>query len=339
MNNPEIIEKIIHSIHLAQKNKISYEVIQSNALASEYQHEFLFFIKPEITVQSESINLSGILDLVFEKLEQFKLQIKDIRMLTASYLERFDIIARHYGVINALSRKPYEFLSKEAAEKFKAVYGLSPEKALLVGSIEFLQQYPGHTPFSLDELWQNCKSEKLAGGTYCAVLPVEGKNIYLINGFHPKQLIHFTEQGRSIIAFTLAGELDWAVARNAFIGKTNPSEAVPGSLRNELFMRKLQYGLQTVSSSQNGFHLSAGPVEGLAELMRYCSDFSKGEVRTSDDFVFGQQLDRFFKKKEIELICSNQLVEHQGEKIRTFDLTEEKNSADAIQLLRESIFI
>jgi len=339
MNNPAIIEKIAHSIHLAQEGKTSSEVIYFSFESAEPQHEFLFFIKPEITLQSDQINVEAILDLVFEKFGQYDFRIKDIRILTASYLEKYDIIAQHYGVINALSRKPYEFLSNDAVNKFRSLYGKGPDQVTLLGSIEFLRRFPGFTPFSLDLFWQNSKTEKLAGGTYCSVVSVEGKDIYLINGFHPKQLMHFTEKGHSIVAFTLTGKLNWAIARNHFIGKTNPADAVSGSLRNELLNRKQEFGLQMVSSSQNGFHLSAGPVEGLVELIRYCSDYAIGAVKTPDDFVFGRQLKSHFSQEDIGLICSNQLVVHKGEKIRTFDLTEERNSSAALQMLKESVFI
>jgi len=209
---------------------------------------------------------------------------------------------------------------------------------VLLGSIEFLRQHRDYTPYSLDVLWQNSQAEKLAGGTYCAVIRMEGKDIYLINGFHPRQLIHFTENGRSIVAFTLAGNTDWSTARNHFIGKTNPADALPGSLRKELLNRREEFGLRNVSASRNGFHLSAGPVEGLAELIRYCSDYASGKIKTTDDFLFGRQLKSHFSQEEISLICGNHLVKHRGENIRTFDLTEEKNSLVALQLLKECKF-
>jgi hypothetical protein len=336
MNRQEIIKQIIHTIHLAQKGNVNYQELYSDPLSDNPQHEFLFFVKPEITLNEDSVDLQPILEMMFEKFTQFKLTVKDIRLLVASYLEEFNIIAQHYGVINALSRKPLEFLSHEAVEKFRSIYGRKPADVNILGSLEFLQHFNNYTPFSLDRLWQNSLSAKLSGGTYCAKVTVEGKEVFLINGFHPRQLIHFTEKGRSIIAFTLTGDLNWSVARNSFIGKTNPADAFPGSLRNELFRRQQQFGLQTVSASQNGFHLSAGPVEGLAELIRYCSDYSIKKIKIPDDFVFGRQLKGLFNTSEIRLICENHLVTYKGEKIRTFDLTEEKNGSEALQLLKES---
>ncbi|MBN1143656.1 MAG: hypothetical protein JXA72_04510 [Bacteroidales bacterium] len=338
MNNQEIIKMIIHHVGMAQEGIAGYNELYVHSGADEAKHEFLFFAKPEITLHIESINLKSILEMMFNKLVQYKLTVKDIRLLGASYLEKYDIISRHYGVINALSRKPMDYLSPEALEKFKEAFGLDHKDAKILGSLELLQQYNDFTPSSVDELWQNSKSVKLAGGTYCAPVEIEGEQVFLINGFHPKQLMHFTEEGRSIIAFTLTGNLDWAVARNNFIGKTNPAEAITGSLRNDLLVNREHYGLSSVSSSQNGFHLSAGPVEGLVELMRYCSDYSIKKLRNPEDFVFGRELKRLFDDSKIRMICNNQVVTHNGKRINTFDLTEEKNSETALQLLKACVF-
>lgn len=338
MNNQELIKLITHHVGMAQEGIAGYNELYVRSGSENARHEFLFFIKPEITLNIESIQLQSILEMMFDKLTHYKLSVKNITLLGASYLEKHDIIARHYGVINALSRKPLEYLSPEAVERFKDAFGSDPKDVKLLGSLELLQKYNDFTPFSVDDLWQHSKSVKLAGGTYCAQVQIEGDQVYLINGFHPRQLMHFTEEGRSIIAFTITGDLDWAVARNNFIGKTNPAEALPGSLRNELLVNRERYGLSSVSASQNGFHLSAGPVEGLVELMRYCSDYSSNKIRKPEDFVFGRELKRLFDDPKYRSICDNQIVTYNGKRINTFDLTEEKNSETALQLLQECEF-
>jgi hypothetical protein len=216
------------------------------------------------------------------------------------------------------------------------VFGRAPEEVKVLGSLQFLRNYPLYTPDNLQQLWQRSHTVKLSGGNYCALVKVGEEDVYLINGFHPKQLIHFTAEGRMILTLMLTGNLDWAVARNQFIGKTNPADAAPGSLRNELLINKEKFGLDDVSASQNGFHLSAGPVEGLVELMRYGSDFSGGDIKKPSDFSFGKRLLKVFSEEETGIICSNRIVSFRGNKISTFDLTEEKNSGEAIELLKES---
>lgn len=338
MNNRELIQVIVDHVRLAQNGKIIYKLLFSDDSANEFRHEFLFFIKPEITIPSEAVRLPAILSMLFEKFKQHGLHIKDVRLLSSSYLEQYNIIAQHYGVINALSREPRGSLSAEATEKFSSVFGKKPEDVNIRGSIEFLKLHPEYNAVSLDRLWKKSRTEKLAGGTYCALMRISGEDVYLINGFHPLQILHFTMQGRSIVTFCLTGNMDWSTARNKFIGKTNPADALTGSLRNEILHRQKDFGLADISSSLNGFHLSAGPVESLIELMRYCSDYASRKMKTIDDFLFGRQLKKLFSYEEIGSICSNHIVSFKGKATSIFDLTEEKDSFDALQILKEAIF-
>lgn len=334
MENAQIIQQILQQIRAAKEKSISSSRIYKNNDETAQQYEFLFFIKPEILQIDAMDRIKAILEMLLRKISHFGFIIRDIRLLEASYLEKYDIIAQHYGVINALSREPLKIFTSEAKIKFREVYSHAPEDVNVLGSLQFLQQYPSFTPESLQQLWQQSKTAKLSGGNYCALVKAGGEDVYLINGFHPKQLIHFTAEGRMIITFMLTGNLDWAVARNEFIGKTNPADAAPGSLRNELLVQKDNFGLQDVSPSQNGFHLSAGPVEGLVELMRYGSDFSTGDIKKPKDFTFGKQLLNFFTEEETGIICGNRIVSYRGNNISTFDLTEEKNSGEAIEILK-----
>jgi len=336
MNNTLIIQQILQEVKIAKVKRNSCSKIYENKKDRDQLHEFLFFIKPEITQLADQDHMKAILELLLGKISQFGFSVQDIRLLDASYLEKYDIIAQHYGVINALSREPLKVFTTEAKSRFLEEYGHSPEEVKLLGSLQFLRQYPNYTPDSLHELWQQSQTAKLSGGNYCALVKAGGEDVYLINGFHPRQLLHFTAEGRMIITFMLTGDLDWAVARNQFIGKTNPADAAPGSLRNELLMHRDKYGLTEVSASQNGFHLSAGPVEGLVELMRYESDYSAGDIRKPADFLFGKQLLKLFTEEETGLICSNRIVLYKGKRTSIFDLTEEKNSSEAIAILKES---
>ena len=339
MNKADIIQQSLKCIDKARGKNLGNEVYYADQNRFDHPHEFLFFIKPEITQLIDHSRLAAVLDMTLDKISDFSLHIQDIRLLAASYLEKYDIMAQHYGVINSLSRLPLQFFSAEARTKFREIFNKDPEETKILGSLEFLEQFPDCSPETLEILWRNSQTVKLAGGTYCAGITYEGENIFLINGFHPNQLIHFTAEGRCIIAFTLTGKLDWSTARNQFIGKTNPADASAGSLRNDLLAGKQSFGLAEVSASRNGFHLSAGPVEGLVELMRYCSDFAMDDRKKQGDFVFGKQLEANFTTEEINRICGNQLVEYKGNKISAFDLTEEKNGEEALRLLKEGRFL
>lgn len=330
----QMIQNIIQNI---KENRVETSVnkeIYRNVEIQEGKNEFLFFIKPEITLDDDKIQLDSILKMIFAKIESFSLNIKNIRIVNAPYLERNNIIAKHYGVINKLSRDIQSSMPEEAKVNFKKIYQQDFNSSDVYGSLEFLEQYPEFTPTGLSYLWQNAATEKLAGGTYAQKLSLDGRPVFVINGFHPRQLEHFIAKDRCIVTMTLVSDISWKEARNNFIGKTNPEDAKPGSIRNELLNNKVEYGLQSISSSWNGVHLSAGPIEGLVELMRYNSNFESGEIQSAKDYSFGQQLATRLANNKAEKILKNPIVQYNDKQISIFDLTEEMDSENCLELLK-----
>ncbi|MBN2347745.1 MAG: hypothetical protein JXJ22_02840 [Bacteroidales bacterium] len=332
MSLAQLKEQILDNVKEAQKGNIFYKKLFSGH--ANGRHEFLFFIKPELTIKSDVVRLPEILDLIFDKLEKFDMKISSVNILGSEYLKKYNIIAQHYGVINKISRDARKFLSPEARKKFKLLYSEDVENCNILGSIELLNVYPGITPQALDYIWQNSETQKLAGGTYAQKLSFDGEKLFLVNGFHPRQLEHFVEPGRSIVTFTLVSDISWKDARNNFIGKTNPKDAAPGSLRNEILKHQDLLGVENVSSSRNGVHLSAGPLESLVELIRYNSDFSNNSLLKIEEYKFGRTLKENFETRFLEKFLNNSEVSIQGEKVSTFDLTEELDSEEAIKKLK-----
>lgn len=331
----KIINQIIQNVQLAQKGELYIDEIYSKEVTGG--NEFLFFIKPEITLFSAEIKLKEILKMVFAKMEKFNLKVRNIQVLSAQYLDDYDIIARHYGVINRLSNDAAGNLSEDAKEKFKNEFSINADEAEILGSLHFIKEFPYFTPIGLDYLWQNAPFVKLAGGTYVQRLLLDGQEVFLVNGFHPRQLDHFTKADRSIITMTLCGNTNWADARQKFVGATNPAAAEDKSIRKDLLIKKDEYGLKTVNSSWNGVHLSAGPVEGLVELVRYNSDYKNDEKATIDDYAFGRRLRENFSEQQIIRIMDNCNVMHEGKTVSVFDLTEERNSDEALRLLIQTM--
>ncbi|NJM16321.1 MAG: hypothetical protein HC896_13940 [Bacteroidales bacterium] len=157
------------------------------------------FIKPELIWASDKLKHKDILALIFNKIDEFGLGIKQVKVLSAQYLAEHNIIAQHYGVINLISNSAVSEMTQEAKKKFWETYNLDIENAQVLGSLEFLKRYPMFSATSLDYLWQNSGYEKLAGGTYCAKLNIDGDYVYLVNGFHPRQLEHFTLEGEPLL--------------------------------------------------------------------------------------------------------------------------------------------
>lgn len=330
-----LISLITDGVIKAQNQKISFEEIYNNPNTKVGKNEFLFFIKPEILIKSEKIDLEKILNLIETKIANFGLNIHNIKILTANYLENHNIIAQHYGVINKIASNALDNISESAKNKFKEITGKSVNDVKVLGGIEFIEKYPQFNAYTLDYLWQNLENIKLAGGTYFEPIKVDDETIYVINGFHPRQLKHFTETGRCIIVMTLSGDISWTEARNNFIGATNPINAHKGSLRREFLDNKEELGLSEVSQGVNGVHLSAGPVEALIELKRYNSNFSdNSKIKDFSDYLFGKKLQENFEQ-QFDDIVNNINVSIDGKSISIFDLTEEKNSDEAVELLKK----
>jgi hypothetical protein len=336
ISNPVEDKKIIESIVTVQNGNAAYQNVFTTPYSLDGKNEFLFFIKPEITLPNSTVNLESVLNMILDKLDSFELGIKNISVLSANYLKEYNIIAQHYGVINSIATDARKNLSESALEKFNAIYGKSADECNLMGGVEFLEKYPTFNALSLDFLWQNKENKKLAGGTYCEDIKMDGEVVHLVNGFHPRQLVHFTETGRSIVIFTLVSDLSWTDARNKLIGSTNPAKAESSSIRRNLLDNREAYGLAEVSQGVNGVHLSAGPVEGLVELVRYNSNFADtSAIKTIADFAFGKMLMTHFADSQIEAILANANVNYEGKTISIFDLTEEKDSDEAIALLKQ----
>ncbi len=332
----QLIKTVAANVKKAQAGEVFFEEIFSKPDLPKGKNEFLFFVKPEITLPLKSIQLEKILEIIFSKLSSYDLTVSSVKILSARYLDQYNIIAQHYGVINQIASNAVEHMSESAKTRFRELYGVAAEGARVLGGIEFLKKYPAFDAYTLGDLWQDSSFEKLAGGTYCVKIMPEGETVYLINGFHPKQLKHFVEDNRSIVVMTLSGDTSWRVARNDLIGATMPAKAVKDSLRRLFLDNQDELGLSDVSPSINGVHLSAGPVEALVELRRYNSDFSHPSgTKIWSDFSFGKNLLEVFTHEVVEQITDNVNLQINGKTISVFDLTEEMDSDEALKVLAE----
>lgn len=323
--------------------------VRSGASQSIFQHqaqsdvavganEFLFFVKPELLLHPDEAMVRKVLTMILEKLGQFGLSIVSGRVLSAAYLQKHAIIARHYGVINQLSANARAVMSADACSRFAQLYGRQVADAEVLGSLEFITRFPELSPVALDYLWQNGPMEKLAGGTYVEKLKLDGQEVYLVNGFHPRQLEHFILPGRMIVALQLVGTCSWADARGKLIGATNPANATEGSIRRTLYNQAAEFGLKAVTPSWNGVHLSAGPVEGLVELMRFTTDLEQGEQPDMARFSFGKLLLTRFDSTRCSSVLANSNVTTGGKSISIFDLTEENDATAALNVLQAVTF-
>jgi len=328
---------VADKIRLAQTGLAYDDVILEDTHLPVLKNQCLLFLKPEITMPSETIRLEPVIDLILEQMDAFGFVIHDVRILAASYLEAFNLIDQHYGVISLVSNQGLNAMTDSAKARFREIFGAEADASNVLGGMEFLRKYPFFNFHSLDCMCQNSENLKLASGTYVEKLRIDQETVYVLNAFHPKQLRHFTEPGRSIVLFNISGDRSWKEARELFAGATDPRKAVDGSLRRLLMERKAEFGIPEVSQSFNGIHLSAGPVEALIELHRFDSDHSTPEGESDfTDFAFGKDLIRTFGEIP-EALLNNETLEVDGKSITVFDLTENLDSDETLLLLKNCL--
>jgi hypothetical protein len=305
--------------------------------ADDYANELLFFVKPEVTM-SGADTLRAVLDVTADAFDDYGVVATGAKILGASFLDTHDLIAQHYGVINEIARNGADAISEEAVDTFADTYGTPADDAILLGAFEFLDRYDGFTDVSLNVLWDNVVADRLASGTYCAPVRVFDDTVYLLNGFHPYQIEHFTQEGASILVLTVQTDAEWDALRGDMIGATDPQEAPEGSIRRTLLERQDELGLPPVDQGSNGVHLSAGPLEGLVETIRFVSDHDAGTTIDPADTAAGRAfLDGGIDADSLAYLMGNPVLETDDEYVSAFDLTEEINTDAAIQRLKAAL--
>jgi hypothetical protein len=315
----------------ASRDVLSYQP------SDDYRNELLFFVKPEVTM-SGADTLNAVLDITADAFDDYGVVVTGAKILGAGFLEAHDLIAQHYGVINEMARDGADALSEEATQTFADAYGIAVEDATVLGAFEFLQRYEAFTDVSLNVLWDNVEADRLASGTYCAPVRVFDDTIYLLNGFHPYQIEHFTQLGASIVVLTVQSDADWDALRGDMIGATDPQAAPEGSIRRTLLEQQDALGLPPVDQGSNGVHLSAGPLEGLVETIRFVSDHDAGASIAPEDTAAGRAfLDGGIDADDLAYLLGNPVLEVEDEYISAFDLTEEVNTGAAIERLTAAL--
>jgi hypothetical protein len=303
--------------------------------------EGVLFLKPEATMPG--VALERVLELVAGAMERWGLQVGGVSVLGATYLREHDIIARHYGVINSISRGGRAALAESAEARLQELFGQELARGVQVlGGHEFMARRPEYTPARLNRIVDTVGFKKLAPGTYATQHEHGGETVLLLNAFHPHQLEHFTAAGRSIVvlaARAAAGGPDaWKALRNEMLGVTDPSAGAAGTLRRTFLERSAELGLGEVNRGTNVVHFSAGPLEGMVETARYFSDYEGGSVLSYTATCFGRLLMAAgVAKDDVEWLAANPNLSLGGKSISAFDATEEVDPPQAIETLKQGL--
>jgi hypothetical protein len=333
-------EQVVQANAAAISGRNAETTLQKYDSTGSEAHEAVFFLKPELTSEP-GVDLRAVLELVNDQLGRFSVRVGGIRVLGSQYLRQYNIIDQHYGVINAISRKGPTALSPAVFDQLEKSFVTEISSgATVLGGHQFLERYRFFSPASLAVLWDalNSQSRKLAPGTYALPINVWSDQNIVLNGFHPHQLEHFNAANRSIIVMALRCETAWTALRDMMIGDTDPARAERGSLRQVFAQRQEDLNIPLVNKGQNGVHLSAGPLEGMVEVMRFFSENADGKELITTDTSFGRRLHASgFSEVEIDRLASNQVLEMGGRTTSAFDLTEKMDAHAAVTTLTAAV--
>ncbi len=290
-------------------------------------NEFVVFSKPELG-RLTGPSLAAAWDLISTAFSEYAVTVHRASIITGPELESAGAMQQHYGVINQISRLGREALTEAAEAQLQQQYGDVLDGAYVLGGHQFLEAYPEVSPFALAMLFSNAQVGRLGPGTYAGTIRVDGQTMVILNGFHPRQLSFFTADDTVCAFLHCSSGTDWEVLRSQLIGATDPAKADPASIRGTLYGDPAGYGLQAVNSNFNGVHMSAGPLEGLAELRRFFGGASL------TDWTFGQALaSAGATGDDLEALVANPVLDVDGERGTAFDLTEGVNADVAAPLL------
>lgn len=331
-NNSNIINRIVTNTSKTS----TFEVIQDLHLDGNWENELLLFVKPEVFMVNDDHLIARSIELVFNKIEEFRTTIDGIMVVGGRTLEQFGIMDKHYGFINQMSRNASKILTSEDIQKVSNALDISvaqvEKQYVVLGGHEFLNRYPSEDPYKLDNLWFTKKSLKLRSGMYIQSYEYNGEKVILINGFHPSQLLHFTDPSHRILLFLLHSDTTWKKLKNDMVGNTYPEKAEPGSIRGKFFSNPGEYGLKDVSIAYNNVHLSAGPFEGMFEISNFFGKILNLNLSSNHPLVLKKLLDKGISLEEGLSTLENPLVNVGAKTVDLFTATEDTDTDVAISL-------
>lgn len=266
MNKANIFSKTtLQNIKSAQEAQILSPVQIGR---TKKQNELVFFIKPELLKVNEDKAINS-LHLIKSKLIEFDVDISGAAIVPGTVLEKHEIMNRHYGFINQLSRLASKLVDPEVREQMFEITNIKDHtQHIVLGGHEFLNYFDTDVS-TLSERWFAQTANKLRSGFYFIEDTFNGQPVLLVNGFHPSQLEHFTRSDHQILLMLLHTDTDWYKLKFDMVGDTFPEHANPNAIRGLLFADPENFGQEEVGINTNGVHLSAGPFEAAFEVVNF----------------------------------------------------------------------
>jgi len=304
--------KIIQPVHIGDTDK---------------QNELVFFIKPELLDVRDTDKILNSLALIHEKFTQFDVQVCGIAIVPGSDLEKYEIMNRHYGFINQLSRMASKLVNAELRAAIFAALNLKDDgRRKILGGHEFLNTFNADVD-TLSKIWFAQEANKLRSGCYFIEDTYQDQPIILVNGFHPSQLLHFTRKDHRIVLMLLHTNTTWNEMKFDLVGDTFPERAKPGSIRGRLFADPQKYGQEDVGINTNGVHLSAGPFEAAFEVVNFFGKLLDLDPMQTPPLVIERAIQAGIPKEKALSLLDNPKLNDSD----LFSETENLNTNDAVR--------
>lgn len=315
---------------------------QADCLVQEFefetarQNQMLFIVKPEVFLIQDTKLVEETCRFMGKRIEAFGLETRGCYVMSAETLRIKEIMDRHYGYINRLSRAASSLLGTNEKAEIRKLCGVD-DTTLVLGGHEVLAKIGELPAQALDEFWASKKSIRVRSGLYVQSYDISGEALVIVNGFHPFQLQRFTGNGRKIALLLLNSDLPWKLLRVRMLGDTFPERAAPGSIRGEMHRDPERFGFKSVTISNNAAHLSAGPFEAMSELSNFLSavprvGFEIGMTRQAQHFK-SQGLSMSDLRRAMDNPSS--CIANAEPPISLFDATEEFDAQSGTAVFRK----
>ncbi|MFU8826078.1 MAG: hypothetical protein ACNA70_01155 [Brevefilum sp.] len=300
---------------------------------TDSQNELVFFVKPELLSIDDEEKILNSLNLIEDKFTQYHVKVNGLVIVPGQVLAAHQIMNRHYGFINQLSRKASEIVTDETREEMFKLLGMEPDNEhIILGGHEFQQLYQIDVE-TLNNIWFGQGANKLRSGFYFIRHTHNGDPVLLVNGFHPSQLMHYTRPDHRILLMLIHTDTDWHDLKFDLVGDTFPERAKSDSIRGQLFANPARYGQKEVTINTNGVHLSAGPFEAAFEVVNFFGDILSHDAHAQPPLTIQRAIDDGIDSSVAMSFLDNPAL---GES-DLFSATENLNTYTALQFAREAL--
>lgn len=316
------------------KAATSAHIIQPVQIGQTTRHnELVFFVKPELLSIAEDDKILNSLKLIEEKFTEYHVEVNGMVIVPGQVLADHQIMNRHYGFINQLSRKASEIVTDETREEMFKILGMQADREhIILGGHEFQQTYQIDVE-ALNDIWFGQGAHKLRSGFYFIRHIHQGDPVLLVNGFHPSQLLHYTRPDHRILLMLIHTDTDWHDLKFDLVGDTFPERAKSDSIRGQLFADPARYGQEEVTINTNGVHLSAGPFEAAFEVVNFFGDILSHDAHAQPPLTIQRAIDDGIDPSIAMSFLDNPAL---GES-DLFSETENLNTHTAIQVAKEKL--